>query len=117
MPDSIRGFVMTDMHAARALLEAQLADLEARQARIAEALAEPLNADSAEQAVEMEDDAALEGQGAIISREIGSVRRALQRIEDGTYGECVRCGAEIAPARLAARPEAALCITCASAAM
>jgi RNA polymerase-binding transcription factor DksA len=49
----------------------------------------------------------------LIEREIASVKRALGRIEDGTYGECVRCGEDIAPARLEARPEAALCIDCA----
>jgi len=104
---------MPDAAAAKARLEAQLAELEARQARIAEDLAEPLNPDSSEQAVEMEDDASLEGQGALVAREIASVKRALGRIEDGTYGECVRCGEEIASARLEARPEAALCIDCA----
>lgn len=104
---------MPDTAAAKASLEEQLAELEARQARIAEDLAEPLNADSGEQAVEMEDDASLEGQGALIAKEIASVKRALARIEDGTYGECVRCGEDIAPARLEARPEAALCIDCA----
>jgi RNA polymerase-binding transcription factor len=104
---------MPDTGAAKARLEEQLAELEARAARIAEDLAEPLAADSGEQAVEMEDDASLEGQGALIAREIASVKRALARIEDGTYGECVRCGEDIAPARLEARPEAALCIDCA----
>lgn len=104
---------MPDLAAAKARLEAQLAELETRQARIAEDLAEPLNPDSSEQAVEMEDDASLEGQGALVAREIASVKRALARIEDGTYGECVRCGEDIAPARLEARPEASLCIDCA----
>ena len=104
---------MPDTNAAKASLEELLAELEARQARIAEDLAEPLNADSGEQAVEMEDDASLEGQGALIAKEIASVKRALARTEDGTYGECVRCGNDIAPARLEARPEAALCIDCA----
>jgi RNA polymerase-binding protein DksA len=104
---------MPDTAAFKARLEAELEDLESRQSRIAEDLAEPLNPDSSEQAVEMEDDASLEGQGALIAKEIASVKRALARIEDGTYGECVRCGEEIAPARLEARPEAALCIDCA----
>ena len=62
----------------------------------------------------MEDDQSLAGQAVLISREIASVERALTRIEQGTYGECVRCGAEIAPKRLEARPEAALCFACAS---
>lgn len=107
---------MPDTAAAKARLEAQLSELEARAARIAEDLSEPLNPDSGEQAVEMEDDASLEGQGALVAREIASVKRALARIEDGIYGECVRCGEDIAQARLEARPEAALCIDCARAA-
>jgi|SRR5688572_24884777 DnaK suppressor protein len=104
---------MPDNEAFKARLEAELEELESRQSRIADDLAEPLNADSSEQAIEMEDDASLEGQGALIAKEIASVKRALARIEDGTYGECVRCGEDIAPARLEARPEAALCINCA----
>jgi len=104
---------MPDTAAAKARLEAQLAELEARQGHIAEDLAEPLSADSGEQATEKESEAALEGQGALVAREIASVKRALARIEDGIYGECVRCGEDIAPARLDARPEAALCIDCA----
>ena len=104
---------MPDAAAAKTRLEAQLAELLARRAHIAEDLAEPLSADSAEQATEKESEAALEGQGALVEREIASVRRALARIADGIYGECVRCGEDIAPARLEARPEAALCIDCA----
>ena len=104
---------MPDAAAARATLESRLAELEGRKARIADDLAEPLNPDSSEQAVEMEDDEALEGQGALVESEIASVKRALARIEDGSYGQCVRCGGEIAAARLDARPEAALCIDCA----
>ncbi len=95
-------------------LEAQLAELGERQQRIALDLAEPLNADSSEQAVELEDDASLEAQAALVAREIASVNRALLRIDNGTYGECVRCGDVIAPKRLEARPEAALCFSCAS---
>lgn len=94
-------------------LEAKLAELEDRQEHIEADLSEPLNPDSSEQAVEMEDDAALEGQAALIAREVASVKRALARIENGTYGECIRCGAGISQARLEARPEAALCIECA----
>ena len=107
---------MPDPVAMRARLEAMLRELEGRDSRIADDLAEPPNPDSAEHAVEMEDDASLEGQGALVAREIASVKRALGRIEDGTYGECVRCGDTIADARLEARPEAALCIDCARAA-
>lgn len=104
---------MIDVAAARGRLEALLVELKGRGARVADALAEPLNPDSSEQAVEMEDDAPLEGEAALISREIASVERALVRIDKGTYGECVRCGNAIAEKRLEVRPEAALCIDCA----
>ena len=107
---------MPDLDQARQRLEAQLTDLEDRLSRIERDLAEPPEADSSERAVQMEDDDALEGQALVISNQISSVRRALERIDDGSYGECVRCGNEIAEGRLQARPEAALCIECASAA-
>ena len=105
---------MPDTGAVKARLEAQLAELKDRGQRVASDLAEPLNPDLAEQAVEMEDDASLHAQAALIAREIASVTRAMLRIEQGSYGECVRCGHEIAPKRLEARPEAALCFACAS---
>ncbi len=39
--------------------------------------------------------------------------RALAKLEDGTYGACDSCGKPIAPGRLHAAPESALCIECA----
>ena len=105
---------MPNTAAAKVRLEALLAELAGRQDRIARDLAEPLNPNSSEQAIEMEDDVSLEGQASLIEIEIISVKRALTRIENGAYGECVRCGAEIAPKRLEVRPEAALCFECAT---
>lgn len=40
------------------------------------------------------------------------VRKSLQKIEDGSFGECEECGAEISQNRLMARPTADLCIYC-----
>jgi len=40
------------------------------------------------------------------------VLEALQRIDLGTYGTCVDCGAGVPEGRLEARPEAARCVTC-----
>ena len=37
---------------------------------------------------------------------------ALEKMEDGTFGECESCGEQIAVARLMARPVAQLCIDC-----
>lgn len=43
---------------------------------------------------------------------LGAIDRALQRIEDGTYGTCRRCGRPISEERLEALPHAELCIDC-----
>jgi len=40
------------------------------------------------------------------------VRKSLQKIEDGTFGECEDCGCDISHSRLLARPTADLCIHC-----
>jgi DnaK suppressor protein len=40
------------------------------------------------------------------------LNEALERIDDGTYGQCARCARSIASKRLAALPEAALCVSC-----
>ena len=46
--------------------------------------------------------------------QVRDVTAALDRLSQGGYGQCVRCGEPIAPERMAARPTAALCIGCAS---
>jgi len=47
------------------------------------------------------------------SRNLAAVNEALRRARAGTYGRCLHCGGEIPPGRLEARPEAALCVSCA----
>jgi DnaK suppressor protein len=39
---------------------------------------------------------------------------AIERIEDGSYGQCEECGGKIPKSRLEALPYAALCVCCAS---
>ncbi len=41
-----------------------------------------------------------------------SVRLALRRIDDGSFGTCLHCDEEISPKRIAAVPWAANCIQC-----
>jgi len=43
------------------------------------------------------------------------IEAALKRIEDDNFGDCVRCGEEIAPKRLQVDPAMLLCIECAEA--
>lgn len=44
--------------------------------------------------------------------QLSSVRHALAKIDEGSYGLCDNCGNEIPFSRLNARPEAPLCIAC-----
>lgn len=43
---------------------------------------------------------------------VKKIETALQKIEEGTYGECETCGEDIGVPRLMARPVAQLCIDC-----
>ena len=56
-------------------------------------------------------------QGRLRERERGllsKILQALQKIDDGIYGECEECGEAIGVKRIAARPVAELCIDCKS---
>jgi RNA polymerase-binding protein DksA len=44
---------------------------------------------------------------------VETTRRVLQKLEEGAYGICERCGAAINPERLEIVPLASLCIKCA----
>jgi DnaK suppressor protein len=61
--------------------------------------------------VERERDLAL---SASARQSVDEIERALARMDRGDYGLCERCSKKIAPARLEALPQAALCIECAS---
>jgi DnaK suppressor protein len=45
-------------------------------------------------------------------KRIERIDRALARLDDGTYGICLKCGETILPERLLALPDADLCIKC-----
>ena len=47
-----------------------------------------------------------------ILERISQVERALERLDEGSYGWCERCGNPIPVERLAAFPSATLCVTC-----
>jgi DnaK suppressor protein len=46
--------------------------------------------------------------------ELARVERALRHIDEGTFGMCRSCGDALSDARLEAKPDANLCIECAS---
>ena len=47
-------------------------------------------------------------------RHLSELDRALRQLAEGDYGMCENCGEPIAPERLAARPAARTCISCAA---
>jgi DnaK suppressor protein len=55
------------------------------------------------------------GQADALSATLEDVRRALAKLDEGTYGICDRCGALIPEERLEARPWTSRCVADASA--
>ena len=104
---------MADYEAIAAQLRERLVELTGRAEAIEDDLRHPLEADSAEQAIDLADDEALAGLDEVLRQEILQVRSALLRIEKGTYGICAICGDAIAADRLKALPTATRCIGCA----
>lgn len=103
-PEALRSFLEGE----RARLQAVIAEAEA------ESGGENLGygnhmADDASDAFEQAKELALQ-QNA--QRLLVQVEAALQRFDQGNYGLCENCGAQIDPARLKALPYATLCIRC-----
>lgn len=73
----------------------------------------PLSADSAEQAVELQNKAVLDQLDKVERLELAKIDAALDRIRRGEFGECLSCGGEIEEKRLKAMPTATQCIECA----
>jgi RNA polymerase-binding transcription factor DksA len=104
---------MTAIETIRANLEARPHALGLEVARLEAESSQPLEADWEEQANQIEDMETSQGLEAFRMDEARSIRAALKRMDEGTYGTCANCGAEIPAARLAALPTATLCINCA----
>lgn len=83
-----------------ASLRLRLAALNERSGEIEDDLRQPLDADFAEQAIDLADDEALEGVDTVLRAEAHQIRLALARIDNGTYGTCTNCGETISPGAL-----------------
>jgi DnaK suppressor protein len=93
-------------------LKTRLSDLRTHLAKVDRELHKALPADSEEQAIELENQEALEVIERTEITEIQQIEATLTRISDGTYGSCAKCGEPIDPRRLKALPIAAMCISC-----
>ena len=97
-----------------ASLRARLAEVQAEIARLEQATTQELSPKFADQANDLEELFTNEGLEVQHIHEAEQILAALARIESGDYGVCTECGADIAPARLAALPTATRCIACAA---
>ena len=106
---------MIDIDKMRAQLKEDLRQLGAKAEEIEEDLRSPKSTGWEDRATEIEDDDVLNALEGSALREIGEIRTALKRLDDGTYEQCTSCGKKIGEKRLAALPYAAQCIKCAEA--
>ena len=51
---------------------------------------------------------------SLAQEKLDHIEQALQRLDEGTYGKCVKCGKDIHPERLKALPYAEMCVGCQS---
>ncbi len=94
------------------LISARLQELGARVHELDHELGEPKSADLDDQSIDLEDDEVLESLGIAAQREITQLNLAMERIRDGSYGICKKCGGAISEARLEAVLHTPLCKNC-----
>jgi DnaK suppressor protein len=97
------------LHALREELSERLARVRAHTGHREEAV----ERDSAEQAVQRENDEVVEQLGVRLDGELAAIDAALARVAAGTYERCARCDEPIGAARQAALPFTAVCVSCA----
>jgi RNA polymerase-binding transcription factor DksA len=102
-----------DIELAKQTLLARRAELTAHLHEVEDQLDEPPSKDWEDRSAERQGDEVLEALGAQELAEVRQIDAALARVEAGTYGECVKCGGEIATARLQLLPATPLCAGCA----
>lgn len=98
----------------KAQLETRLAELQARIDGIENELDSHNSPDWEELATEREGDEVLEDLGTAGQLEMRQIAAALQRIDEGDYGLCTKCGAEISEERLDLLPQTPFCRSCAA---
>jgi len=74
---------------------------------------EPVEKDFAEQVTQRENEDVLNALDDESRMTLNRINAALLRIEQGTYGICEKCGAEIPAKRLEVIPFATTCVDCA----
>jgi len=105
---------LQDLKLIEETLEKRLAELTKRMELIDHSLGAPGDDDFEEMATEAENDETLEALGHASEEEVAQIKFALERVKNGVYGICAKCGNPIPDDRLAAVPYATRCVSCAS---
>lgn len=102
-----------DIATQKQTLEARRAELVGDLSDIEHQLDAPVPKDWEDRSSERQGDEVLEALGHVELAELKRIDAALERIEDGIYGVCLKCEEPISDERLIAVPDAALCKNCA----
>ncbi|AGS24243.1 TraR/DksA family transcriptional regulator [Rhizobium etli] len=89
------------------------ADLQRRVSAIDADLGAALDPDSEDRVTQLENDQVLMEMRKEAREQIISIDAALERLNHGSFGRCVRCLDPIDPGRLEAIPYTPYCVTCA----
>jgi RNA polymerase-binding transcription factor DksA len=106
--------LMIDLAIRRDSLVKRLASLDEKLHQIEEELESHQSKDWEEMATEREGDEVLEGMGVSGQHEIRMIKAALQRMDEGEYGTCMKCGDDISEDRLDVLPWTPFCRKCAT---
>ncbi len=104
---------MKDKEAVRRTLVSKRDELQDRRERLAAHGRDGVPADFEEQAVARENDEVVARLREQVETELREIGAALERLDDGEFGRCGRCGAHIEAARLEVLPQTMFCSRCA----
>ena len=107
---------MKDLDQVRTELSTTLHEMLARHSRLTAHLRNAdreLPSDWSDMAQFMENDEVLESLEVRTRERVDAIIRAVERIDNGSYTTCARCGAEIRAERLELLPTTTLCSGCA----
>lgn len=105
---------MENLEAIRTRLVERKAALEDLLGRVENSARRQFDKSLEEQAIQRENEEVLTALDNSLNREYFEVQMALERMDNGDFGNCYRCGAQISPKRLEALPHTDTCIDCAS---
>ncbi|TWU38340.1 TraR/DksA family transcriptional regulator [Novipirellula artificiosorum] len=103
---------MQDLSEIRQRLQHNLQEHIDRVEKLENRLRQPGDEDWEEQASQRSNDEVLQSLSTQARKEIDQIRRAIGRIDEGSYGRCTKCDKAISPERLELLPFTTTCVDC-----